>query len=343
MDAATEGKVRDKTDAILLLNQAAVESLFPLDAAVEVVEQAFRAHATGEARLFPVVREPLQENALFGIKSAAWLAHGVVGLKAAGYWTANTELGLENHQATILLMNAATGQLLAVIDGNVVTRQRTAAAGAVALRTLSRSDAQAAAVLGAGAQAPAQVEALLQVRPNVRHLRVWSRNRERARGLATRFSDRLTTVTCADPSSAVRDADIVITTTASRQPLFHPADVAPGTHINAMGADTKGKRELPPSLVEHALLIVDDRNQSLAIGESQPPVRWSTQPRTIGEILVAGRSPRQTSEQITIFDSTGIAIQDLASAEWLYRKAGETGASAAIRWSYPTPAGRSLT
>jgi ornithine cyclodeaminase len=162
---------------------------------------------------------------------------------------------------------------------------------------------------------------------------VWSRNAERARALAARFANRLTTVTSSDPTSAVGDADIVITTTASRQPLFHADDVAPGAHINAMGADTKGKRELSPSLVERSLLIVDDRDQSLAIGESQAPVRWPTPPRTLGEILIAGGNARQTPDQISIFDSTGIAIQDLASAEWIYRKAIEAGAGAPIPWN----------
>lgn len=327
-----DSTILEKTSSILVLNQPTVEALFPLEAAIEVVERAFRAHATGEATLFPVVREPLGDGAVFGIKSAGWSAHGIAGLKAAGYWPGNASRGLENHQAAILLISAASGQLLAVLDGNVVTRQRTAAAGALAVRMLARPDAEVAALLGAGIQASAQVDALLHVHPTVQSLRVWSRNPFRAQALAARYAGRVSATTTANAAAAVKNANIVITATPSRQPLFGVEDVAPGTHINAMGADTKGKRELPPTLLDHAVLVVDDRDQSRAIGESQPPVQWSSLPPTIGEVLLSGREGRATPQEITIFDSTGIAIQDLAAAEWIYRRALQVSAGVFIPW-----------
>ena len=166
---------------ILILDHDATMRLFSLDVAIDAVEAAYRAHATETARLFPVVREHLEDGAACGSKSGYWPTAVAVSLKVAGSWSANRTRGLETHQATVVLCDAATGRLRALINGNAVTTQRTAAAGAVGLRALARPDLRSMAVLGTGTKALAQTLAARHVYPHLHVVRVWTRNTARAR------------------------------------------------------------------------------------------------------------------------------------------------------------------
>lgn len=317
---------------ILVLNREETSRIFSLEVAITAVDDAYRAHATGSGRLFPVVRERI-EGGVCGIKSGYWPAASAIGLKVAGSWSGNHARGLATHQATVVLCDAATGRLRALIDGNVITTQRTAAAGAVALRALARPNARTVAILGAGVQAFAQAMAARHVFPDLQQICIWARHHGRAEQLAVRLrANGLDVVVAADATSAVRGRDIVVTTTPSTEPLVSRDAVGPGAHINAMGSDTQGKRELSPDLVMSATLVVDDRDQARTLGESQPPVEWGHVPATIGEVLTGRRSGRTDDAEITVFDSSGLGLQDVMAAAHIYKHACDTGAGLWVEW-----------
>jgi ornithine cyclodeaminase/alanine dehydrogenase-like protein (mu-crystallin family) len=328
------------TDHILVVNPQEVEQLLPLERGIEAVEAAYRAHASGEAILFPVVRERLVGGAVCGVKSGHWAARHVVGLKLAGYWPGNSAVQRPNHQASFLLADADTGRLLAVMDGNVITQRRTAGAGVVAARLLARPRPRILAVLGCGAQGRNQAHALAGSFPSLSEVHLWDRDPARAEAVAgaLRATHNVQVSTAADPAAAIRNADVIATTTASTSALFDLDDVRAGAHVNAMGSDTAGKRELAPRLVESCLLVVDDRSQSVLLGESQPPVHLKDEPPTIGEILVGRRQGRSSDDQITVFDSTGIGLQDIAAADLVYRDAMRLNRGRSVRWDLPDSA-----
>jgi len=322
-------------DSLIVVSPDEVEALLSLEAAVNAVEAAYRAHAAGEAKLFPVVRERLDDGSVCGIKSGHWPDRNIVGLKLAGYWPGNRAMQRANHQASVLLAEAATGRLLAIMDGNVITQRRTAAAGVVAARLLARPGPAILAVLGCGAQGQNQAEAMLSSFPSLVGLRLWDRDSGRADRVARSFQGSWNQIEVSaerEPDKAVRDADVIVTATASTAALIDIKDLRPGAHVNAMGSDTAGKRELSPALVESCVLIVDDVNQSRNLGESQPPVALPETPASIGEVLLDIRTGRTSDKQITVFDSTGIALQDLAAADAAYRDAVRLNRGTEVPW-----------
>lgn len=302
--------------------------LLTLDRVVPAVEEAYVAHARGEAALFPVIRERIPEG-VFGVKSGFWPQRDALGLKVAGYWPANRGRGLDNHQATVVLVDPGTGVPRAVLDGNHVTYIRTAAAGAIGARLLARPDAERALVVGTGVQADAQARALAWWRPGIR-IAVVEPLDGPGRRAATAFAARLQTDGIAadaavDLETAVREAEVVVTATPATAPLVARAWLAPGTHVNAMGADTAGKQEHDVATLRDARVVVDDWVQAASLGECQHGVAAGLfaggRPALIGEIL-AGEAPGRTVlDEITLFDLTGIALQDLVVADLAARLA----------------------
>lgn len=331
-----------KADQILVINPGEVDRLLPLEKAIEAVEAAFRAHATGEAALFPVVRERLREGAVSGIKSGYWPNRHIVGLKLAGYWPGNRSAGLPNHQASVLLADSDSGRLLALMDGNVITSRRTAAASVIGARLLARPKPRVIAILGCGAQGRSQAHALITSFRSLSEVHVWDRSPARAESLAAdlRAVFPIEVSTATTGADAIHGAQLINTTTASTSPLFELEDVAAGAHINAMGSDTAGKRELGARLVESTLLVVDDRDQSRRLGESQPPVSLETEPPTVGEILLGLKPARTSEDQVTVFDSTGIGLQDLAAAEAIYRSAIRMRVGTSVPWTFSMGGGQ---
>ena len=316
---------------LLFLSDRDVRSLLTLPDAILAVQEAYQLHWSKKARLFPVLREPLSQDAVFGIKSAylpeAWL----VGFKAAGSWQANKAKGEDTHQATIALFDSTTGKPLVVMGGNWVTRLRTGAAGAIATKLFSTLNAKVLAVIGAGQQARMQTEATLQVRKTVTTVRCYSKSSDSAKKFAELFRKQVEVIVCANPNDAVRDADIVITATPSQTPLVRMNEIKLGAHVNAIGSDTQGKRELDPLVMRAAQIFVDDENQSRQLGELQglpdvPAVE-------IGRVLSEAHPGRASPLAITVFDSTGIALQDLVVAVRVFRLANAQGVGQRISWS----------
>lgn len=317
---------------ILLLSGPQVQALLTRDGVVAAVREAFILHSERQGRVFPVVRERLSTGGVFGIKSGDVEAQGLLGFKAAGFWPANRALGGEPHQATIMLFDPVTGRPACLIDGNMVTTVRTGAAGRIGLELLARPDSTDLCVFGTGVQARIQVDLALDCLPGLTRVRYVTPNQEPDDSFEAAVVKRCEVTHVADPDHAVSASDIVITATPGFGPLFSAEAVRPGTHINAVGADTKGKRELPEGLLAKARLFVDDREQSRSLGEGQ----WAdtVEATEIGDVLVSGKAISRSADDITVFDMTGLALQDLTVARMLHERALSSGKGTQIPWPW---------
>lgn len=316
---------------VLVISEQLARELVSIEDALEAVEQVFGEMARGAARNYPVVREQVgYANAVFGVKTGADVSLPLLGLKAGGYWPGNLQKGLGNHQSATLLFDPETGRASALVSANYLTGVRTGAASAVAIKHLSRPDASVFGIIGTGAQSLHQLKAAARVRQlSAVHAFDASADQLRAFGseaekLGLRFVPEPTA------SAVARAAEILVTVTPSQKPLVMAGDVRPGTHISAMGADTKGKQELDARLVAASALFADEIEQCISIGEGQHAhgqgLMHLTDIRgTIGGVIAGLVPGRQRPDEITIFDGTGVALQDLVVAHLAVARATERG------------------
>jgi len=317
---------------LLLLDKTAVDSLLQPDDVLQAVREAFELHSRGDGRVFPVVREQLATGGVFGIKSGDVPAQGLLGFKAAGFWPSNRTVGGEPHQATVVLIDPATGRPTCVMDGNAITTIRTGAAGGLGLLQLARPASRRVCVFGTGVQARIQLSFALRLMPSLCDVRYVTSDGRRDAAFEGEFAGRCV-IRCADDrNAAVSESDVVITATPGKGPLFDLDAVRPGTHLNCVGADTRGKRELPDSLLARVRLVVDDRDQARRIGETQ----WSpeTPCAELGDLLTGKSRFDRADSEVTVFDMTGLALQDLTVARMLFQRAGETGIGTRIPWPW---------
>ncbi len=289
--------------------------------AFEAVRRALVAAASKQSLVFPAVLGRVREATnTFSIKSGS--SDELTGVKIGSFWSGNPARGLPRHNSTIVLLDQDTGRLGAVIEAGKVNAYRTAAADAVAANLLARRQARVLAIFGTGNQAGFEVAALARIRPVETVLVVASPSprrdafvdRIRAQGLAAR---------AVSAEDAVRQADIVVTATPSREPLFKADWVRNGTHVVSMGSDAPGKQELPTELLSRASLFCDLPSQSIQIGDFQH-VRDEIDAgllalTAIGDVIEYRAQGRRSDEEITVFDSSGISLQDLYMAEALIR------------------------
>lgn len=316
---------------VLVLSGRDVEAHLALPEAIACVELAFADLYRGQSQLFPTVREQITAHeGIFGVKSGYLQAEEVIGLKAGGYWLRNVGQNLTNHQSVMLLFNPANGTPVCLVDANYLTSVRTGAAGAVAAKHLSRKNAAVLGVIGAGVQAYMQVRGVLEVRA-IRDIYLWDIRPEAAAQMAERLvrETGLEVQAAENGRQACDEADIVVTMTPSTRPVLEWAWIRPGTHINAMGADTRGKQELETAILTDpsTRLVVDDLEQCRVLGESQHvaggPDRYVY--ASLGQVVSGDRVGRDDDQQITVFDGTGVSVQDLTVANLLCRKAIEKG------------------
>jgi alanine dehydrogenase len=312
---------------MIVISEQDARALVSVEDAIAVVENAFAAMARQQARNYPVVREVLgYRDAVFGVKTGCDTALPLLGLKAGGYWPGNLGAGLGNHQSSTLLFDPDTGRASALVSANYLTGVRTGAASAIATRYLARPDSSVLGIIGAGVQAQYQLRATLAVRP-IRSVHAWNPSAENLAALG-RLVEQLGLAFTAESSceAVASKADVLITVTPSKQALVEASWVRPGTHINAMGADTRGKQELDPLLVAQAAVFVDEAAQALTIGECQHAfeaglVTERSFRASIGEVIAGLRQGRRSDSEITLFDGTGVALQDLAVADLAVRMA----------------------
>lgn len=317
---------------LLLLDRDAVGPALQAEQVTAAVRDAFVLHSRRAGRVFPVVREKLHTGGIFGIKSGDVAQQELLGFKAAGFWPGNRSRGGEPHQATIALFDPATGRPLCIMDGNAITTARTAAAGALGLQTLARPDSSRFCVFGTGVQARAQLDRTLALLPQRCAVQYVSAGGAPDPAFESAFSARCDIRAARDRNDAVAGSNVVITATPGRGPLFDAAAVQPGTHLTCVGADTAGKRELPEHLLARARIFVDDHEQARSIGECQ----WAPElPRIeIGDVLAGVVAVDRAAHDITVFDMTGLALQDLTVARVVYRQAVEHGAGHRVPWPW---------
>jgi ornithine cyclodeaminase len=306
------------------MSEALSKRLICHELAFTAVAAAFIA-ASKQAKLFPVViAEDHAEDSIFSLKSANTAE--LVGWKTGSYWPSNAAINMPCHASTIFLLDPETGRLDAVIEGSAVNAYRTAAADAVAVAKLAREHAQCLAIFGTGHQAFYECEAILSVR-DITTVLVVGRDPKKAQILVEKLAVKGFNAQIADAERACRRADIIVTVTTAHSPLFKAEWVQPGTHISAMGADTKGKQELPAALFNSADLYCDFTSQSMVIGEFQHLSKAVTpsQPIMLGDVISGKAEGRVTDSAITIFDSSGIAVQDLFLGQHLIEAAEAAG------------------
>jgi len=316
--------------SILVLTEHDVEQLLPMDACIEVMAEALSALARGDAHQpLRMVVQPPKASGLLGVMPAHVVApHAALGLKAICVFHGNSAKGKDTHQGGVLLFSNETGELLALMNAAAITAIRTAAVSGVATRLLAREDASALAILGSGVQARSHLAAMACVR-SIRSVRVASRHPEHARNFARDLQPRypfpIEAVESAE--AAVRGADLVVTATNAAEPVLQRAWISNGAHINAIGASLPSRRELDTSTMAASSLFVDRRESALnEAGDYLVAMReGAIGPQHIraevGEVLVGAKPGRTTSEEITLFKSLGLAVEDVAVAEFLYRTA----------------------
>lgn len=290
---------------MIYLNEQQTSQLISHQLAYDAVKEAFIAAVSDDSTLFPVVNAAgSQEGSMFSLKSAC--TSTLVGWKTGTYWPNNRALNMPCHGTTVFLLKPDTGELQAVIAASEVNAYRTAAADAVAVDYLARKDSRVLTVFGTGHQAEYEVLAICEVR-NIEKVLVIGRSSTGT--FVERLKQQGINAESASAQIGCEQADIIVTVTTAQEPLFDAQWVKNGTHISAMGADKIGKHELPVDLYNAATLFCDNKLQSVAIGEFQHSANCPI--TEIGHVIVGKASGRQTANEITIFDSSGIAIQDL--------------------------------
>ena len=323
---------------MLVLSRRDVLELLTLETCIDAVERAFRLHA--EQRTFgPRVLGLPTEDGGFHIKVAGLRGdRSYVAAKTNGNFPNNVRrFGLPTIQGTVVLADAADGRPLAVMESGSITMLRTGAATAVAAKFLARSDARTATIVGCGAQGEIQLAAIKAVLPLQRALML-DIDHAKAEQAAARAEKHLGLRAEAvdDVRAALRQSDVCVTCTPARRAFVMRADVAPGTFVAAVGADSQGKQEIDPLLVVSATLVVDVVDQCAEIGELQHALAAGLMTREqvhaeLGDV-VAGRRPGRTrADEITIFDSSGTALQDVAAAIAVYERARATGRGTEVK------------
>ncbi len=323
---------------IRLIPRSEVEGLLNISDAIDAVEEAFRVKGQGKAQMPPKSYIFFRKfGGDFRVMPAYLEELGAAGVKVVNAHPENPEKhDLPSVMATILLLSPETGAPLAVMDGTLITNMRTGAAAAVAAKYLARKDSKIVAMVGAGAQARTQLVALNEV-IDIAGVRVEDMISEKAKQYAEELGERLgLDIRAVDTTEeAVRGADVVITVTPRRSPLVMDDWISGGAHINAIGADAPGKQELDPQILKRAKIVVDDWEQASHSGEVNVPLSDDILTRDdiyadIGDV-VAGKKPGRFSDnEVTVFDSTGLAVQDIAVAWRVYQKAMKEGVGSEI-------------
>lgn len=308
----------------LLLREGDVDGLLPISEAIRAVESAFKLLGLGEAVDCPR-RRAKAGSVVLNVMWAIAPTLGAMGVKS--YPVVRTDV-TQGSSLTFVMYGLPDGKLEAIIEADTLGQRRTGAASAVATRYLARPESEVLTVFGVGWQAESQVEAVVRSLPNLREVLVVGRSAERRDRFVTKMRERFhLTIEAAPPEEAVRAADVLVTITGSAEPLFDGAWLKPGTHINAAGSNYAEKRELDAKTVQRADLVVAD-SAAVARLESGDLIRNDFDWRRLHELgsVVVGKVPgRRTQEEITIFASQGLAMEDLVCAVEVLDRAREAG------------------
>lgn len=316
----------------LILTDKEVKSLLSFPEVIEAVESAFKQKGLGLVQMPAKIYLYYKKHSGDLRAMPSFLEElNISAVKIVNVHPKNpTTIGLPTVMAIIILIDPSTGAPIAVMGGTTITDMRTGAAGSVAAKYLAKKDSKIVGFVGAGAQAKTQLAALLEVCANLKEVRVWSRTKSTRNRFLTEaiqgYGKQFEVVSAESVRKAVVGADIVVTTTPSRKPLVMNDMISAGTHINCIGADAVGKEELDPIILKRGKIVVDDWAQASHSGEINVPLTrgiitkeniWAE----IGEIVAGIKLGRKREDEITIFVSTGLAVQDAVTANIAFSKA----------------------
>lgn len=322
----------------VFISQREVPDLLPMADCIEAMRDALAALAHGDAiqPLRPVMWLPERVGAL-GMMPGHLGSIDTIGIKTVTVFPGNTGTEFDSHQGTVMLFDSTNGRLKAVIDATEITAVRTAAVSAVATDALARADARVMAVLGAGVQGASHLEAIPLVRP-IEEIRVWSRDPESASRLASKAGAGQDVRPVDTVAEAVAGTDVVCTTTASPDPLLTAEILEAGMHINAVGSSVPFAREIDSAGMARARIFVDRRESALSesgdfiLARAEGAVVDEDIVAEIGEVLIGLHPGREGDYEITLFDSLGLAVEDIAAADLVYRNALGRGAGTSIEF-----------
>jgi ornithine cyclodeaminase len=303
---------------MLLVPEREIANLMTREAAFDAVENVFAAMAANDAYNFPVIREAIgHEDALYGFKGGFDRAGLTLGLKAGGYWPNNLEkFGHINHQSTVFLFDPDTGMPSAMVGGNLLTALRTAAASSVSIKHLARPDARVIGMIGAGHQSTFQLRAALEQR-RFEKVIGWNYHPEMLPNIE-KVANEAGLPFEAVTLDGMQQADVIISITSAFAPSLMAQHVSAGCHIACMGTDTKGKQEVGAALIAKGTVFTDEVAQSISIGEAQHAIAdgliTPNDITELGAVINGTHTGRSSDTEITIFDGTGVGLQDLAVA-----------------------------
>ncbi|MEW2917540.1 iminosuccinate reductase BhcD [Ruegeria sp. ANG10] len=314
---------------LLIVGEDLCQQLVGRSDAFDAVQDVFAAMARGDAYNFPVIREAIgYADALYGFKSGFDRAGQVLGVKSGGYWPGNLDKGLTNHQSTVFLFDPDTGRLSALVGGNYLTAVRTAASSAVSIAHLARKDSKVLGMVGAGHQSAFQLRAAAEQR-DFEKVVAWNPHPEMLPRLGEVAKEIGLDFEAVSQEELGAQADVIITITSAFEPLLMKDWIKPGTHLACMGTDTVGKQEVDAALVASATVYTDEVAQSITLGEAQHAIANGSltedQITPIGAVINGDHSGRASADEITLFDGTGVGLQDLAVASVAARLADEAG------------------
>ena len=312
---------------ILWLNKNEVESLLDMNGTLKAVEEAFRQHGLKKVQMPPKLYLYFKKHNGDLRTMPAYLEEAdITGVKIVNVHPDNPKKGLPTVMALVILNSTKTGAPLAVMDGTLLTDMRTGAAGGIAVKYLARKNSNVVGFVGSGNQAKSQLIAINEVL-EIAEVKVTSISEKSNIAFKDTMEKKVgCEITVKRSIREVCDCDILVTTTPSREPIVKNEWIADGTHINAIGADAPGKEELDPEILKRAKVVVDDIPQASHSGEVNVPISknlFSVKDICceLGEVIAGKKKARTKDSDITVFDSTGLAIQDVATADMVYRKA----------------------
>jgi len=317
----------------LILKEEDVKRLLNMSEVLNVVEQAFKEKALGRVQMPPKMYIYFKSfNGDLRVMPSYVEAFGISAVKLVNVHPDNRRYNLPTVMATITLVDPKTGTPLAIMGGTWITAMRTGASSGVATKYLSRKGSSKLALIGAGAQAITQMMAMAQIL-KLEEVKVYDISSDAKTNFVKRVSSEYSGMKISATGSvreAVEDADVIVTVTPTTKPIVEDEWIKSGTHINAIGADAPGKEELDPAILQRAKIVVDDFEQSQHSGEVNVPLKKRIISLKqiygeLGEIVTGKKIGRSSDEEITIFDSTGLAIQDAVTAKLVYEKALKAG------------------
>jgi len=332
MVSSLDSKEKENKDSIdpetLLLGRREIKELLGMSEVLKVVENAFRLKAQGKTIMPSKIYLDLPEYHGDFRAMPAYI-DGNAGMKWVSVYPNNHKYNLPAVMAMIILCDPNTSYPLAIMDGTHITGMRTGAAGGIAVKYLARKDSSVIGMVGAGRQAETQLLAISEVLPEIKEVKVFSRPEDTQQRFAEKMRAKLNIdIRPVETVEAATQADIVVTTTYATGPIVKKQYIRPGTHINAIGADAQGKQELEADLLAGAKIVTDEIEQACHSGEVNVPlssgrIKVEDIYSTLGEIAAGMKKGREDNKEITIFDSTGLAIQDIVTAKLVYEKARE--------------------